>query len=190
MSSILMVCTGNVCRSPIAEGLLRDALLARLGDAAPDVASAGTSGWEGSPAMPESVEAVAERGCDISAHVARELTTDMIGEADLVIGMAGEHRDAVGDLCPDAASRTFTLKELGRLLESTPDGGPDLEARVRAAAASREAGFAGNPNDEDVADPLGMPIETYRAIAWELDGWISRVVAGLYGAEPAAAAGA
>ena len=51
----------------------------------------------------------------------------------------------------------------------------------------RREGFPGNPRDEDVADPLGQNLDTYRAIAWELDEWIRRLVDGLYGAAPAPA---
>ena len=192
MTSILVVCTGNICRSPLAEGLLRDALVARFGSAAPHVASAGTQGWEGSEARAESVQAAAERGVDISDHVAREVAGSMVQEATLVITMAREHRDAIGRFSPDTAHKTFTLKELARLVGSLPPppsgAGPDaLEARVREADAARAGGFAGNPHDEDVVDPLGMPLESYRAVAWELDEWVARLLDGLYGALPRAA---
>jgi protein-tyrosine phosphatase len=191
MASILVVCTGNVCRSPIAEALVRAALEARLGERALAVASAGTAGWEGSGAMPESVAAAAERGVDISDHSARRLVAEHVRQASLVIGMAAEHRDAVAASVPGAASRTFTLKELVRLLEALPEpeGGesPDarLGARVAEADALRSTGFEGNRNDEDVVDPLGMPLETYRAIAWELDEWCARLADGLFGKAPA-----
>jgi low molecular weight protein-tyrosine phosphatase len=189
MTSILVMCTGNICRSPMAEGMLRDGLRARFDDAAPTVSSAGTAGLEGNPAMAESVQAAAELGSDISAHRARALTITMPREADLVICMAAEHRDDVIRLAPGAAATTFTLKELVRLLDQLPpvfDGEPDdLVGRVAEAQAMRSGGFAGNPYDEDVVDPLGMPLESYRAIAWELDQWIGRLLNGLYG--PAAA---
>ena len=68
MTAILVVCTGNICRSPMAEGFLRDALLRRFGERTPVVSSAGTIGWTGSPASPESVIAAAERGSDIESH--------------------------------------------------------------------------------------------------------------------------
>ncbi|MGZ4132021.1 MAG: arsenate reductase/protein-tyrosine-phosphatase family protein, partial [Actinomycetota bacterium] len=163
MSSILVVCTGNVCRSPIAEGLLRRALVERAGAAAPSVSSAGTAGWDGSAAMPESQVAARELGVDIADHVARRLTPAHVAEADLVVAMAGEHREIVSAIGPDAAARAFTLKELVRLLEEAPVSG-DLPARAAAADGLRRGGFAGNPWDEDVVDPLGLPLESYRAI--------------------------
>jgi len=189
MAGILVVCTGNVCRSPIAEGSLRAALVARLGEDAPQVVSAGTMGWEGSGAQPDSVEAAAELGVDISAHRARLLRPRDALAADLVLAMAREHVHAVRDEVPE---RAFTLKQLVRLLEALPapaPGDPDavLASRVAEADALRRSGFEGNPADEDVADPLGMSLETYRAIAWELDEWCSRLVDGLFGRTPARA---
>jgi protein-tyrosine phosphatase len=187
MTTILVVCTGNICRSPIAEGLLRNALRDRYGDAAPLVASAGTWGVEGASATSEAVAAAAERGADIDEHRARRLSQVQAADADLVVTMAGEHRDAIAD--PVRSDRVFTLKELVRLLESLapPAGAPSHDAfvhRVAQAAAARRAGFAGNPFDDDVSDPLGLPMQSYRAIAWELDEWIARLVDGLYGAAP------
>jgi protein-tyrosine phosphatase len=189
MTSILVVCTGNVCRSPIAEGLLRDALVQRYGEHAPHVSSAGTAGWEGEGAMKESVAAAAERGTDISRHVARKVTGTMVEHAGLVVTMAAEHRDALSRFSPDTAHKTFTLKELVRLLEHLDplEPGPDgpepapIADRVAAADAARAQGFGGNPHDEDVVDPLGMPMDSYRAIAWELDEWVARLMDGLYG---------
>ena len=194
MACILVVCTGNVCRSPIAEGMLREALTGRFGDRAPVVTSAGTAGWEGSAAMPESVVAAAERGVDISGHVARRLLPGHVRDADLVLAMAVEHREAAAALVPDAVPRAFTLKELVRLLEAlspspdeeTPDA--RLVGRVAEADALRSSGFRGNEHDEDVADPLGLPAESYRAIAWELDGWCERLANGLFGRTPARSA--
>jgi protein-tyrosine phosphatase len=192
MAAILVVCSGNICRSPIAEGLLRRALEHRLHDAAPVVGSAGTIAVDGAPAMPESVEAARERGVDIRTHAARTLTPALIDGADLIVGMAAEHRDAIGVLVPGASARTFTLKELTRLLEARTanESEPRLDARVGEAAAARASGAPTNRFDEDIVDPLGMPLETYRAIAWELDEWIGRLVTALYGAVPARAEGA
>jgi protein-tyrosine-phosphatase len=177
----------------MAEGFLRTTLRRRFGDRAPTVASAGTTGWEGSGAMPESVEAAEERGVDISGHVARRLTRGDVFDADVVVAMAAEHREAVSRAMPEAADRTFTLKELVRLLEALPPptgplGPDDLPERVAKAEDVRRGGFAGNPHDEDIVDPLGLPLESFRAIAWELDEWTARLAQSLYGSAPAAAA--
>lgn len=194
MTSILAVCTGNICRSPMAEGLLRVALERRFGVGAPDVSSAGTTGLEGYEASPEGVEAARELGADIEGHVARRLSTAMAEEADLLLCMASEHRAIVEAATPSLAPRTFTLKELVRLLESlpVPDGDP-FEVRLSAADAARRAGAVPPSQDDDIADPLGQPLEAYRAIAWELETWIERALVGLYGpvtSEEAAAGGA
>jgi protein-tyrosine phosphatase len=175
MASILVVCTGNICRSPLAEGFLRRALEERFGQNAPDVASAGTIGWEGSPAVAESIEAAAERNTDIRSHAASRLEPEQIIPAALVLGMTTEHRDSVAAMVPQAADRAFSLKEL----VSSPMG--TLTNRVIQAAAHRRAGFAGNPHDEDIVDPLGMPAETFRAVAWEIDTLCEDLVRGLFG---------
>ena len=192
MAAILVVCSGNICRSPIAEGLLRRALERRLGGTAPVVGSAGTIAIDGAPAMPESIEAARERGVDIRMHTARPLTPELIDDADLVVTMAAEHRDEVRRLVPGAVPRTFTLKELTRVLEALPATESDLrlDTRIGAAAAARANGAPANRFDEDVVDPLGMPLDTYRAIAWEIDEWTDRLVTALYGPVPVRVEGA
>jgi protein-tyrosine phosphatase len=166
----------------VAEGLLRRALDRRLGSAAPTVRSAGTIGLVGNPATAEAVEAAAELGVDIAAHEARRLLDPMIEQADLIVCMAAEHREEITARVPGASDRTFTLKELTRLLELEPAAAPtSLLDRIATAAAARAAGAPANQFDQDVVDPLGMPMETYRAIAWELDEWIERLVTGLLG---------
>jgi protein-tyrosine phosphatase len=196
MASVLVVCTGNVCRSPVAEAILRSAFDRRFGARAPSVASAGTAGWVGSAASPGSVVAAAELGLDLSHHRARRLSAGDIRGAILVLAMASEHREHVSELVPYAADRTFALKELVRLTEVLPppvggqaDPTAGLATRVAEAdALRRRGGFAGDPEDEDVEDPLGMPQERYREVTAELDAWCGRLAEGLFGRAPARAA--
>jgi low molecular weight protein-tyrosine phosphatase len=178
-ASILLVCTGNICRSPIAEGLVRK-LADELG-ASVEVGSVGVVGWEGSPAVHEAVLAAAERGADISGHVARRLEVSHVEEADLILCMAAEHRDAVVRLVPEGEPRTFTLKELARLLEEGPSDG-SVQERVRAAHDLRRSGFESGTGDEDVADPLGMSMDMFRAVAWDIDEWCVRLAKTLFAA--------
>jgi hypothetical protein len=107
--------------------------------------------------------------------------------------MAAEHRDEIALRVPSAAGRAFTLKELVRLLEATapvaPTGPETLPDRVGEAATVRADRGTLNPYDEDVVDPLGMPLDTYRAVAWELDEWVERLARALYGPVPVAAKG-
>src|SRR6266540_1039065 len=141
MGTILLVCTGNICRSPMASGFLAG-LLRDQGVHGVSVESCGVSAWEGSPATPEAVEAMRERGLDISGHVARRMNRRIIEAADLIVGMASEHREAVRRIARPAASRTFTLKELVHLLDSA--GPPQREASsedlLRSAVVRPDAG--------------------------------------------------
>jgi protein-tyrosine phosphatase len=195
MTCILVVCTGNICRSPMAEGILRAEFGRRLREHAPQVISAGTAGWEGSAAMPEAVDAASELGAEISGHVAHRLGPREVARADLILGMSAEHRDDVIRSAPTVAVKTFTLKELVRLLEALPPAEPGETAerrtrwleRVRKAQELRQSGFAGNPHDVDVADPLGLPFESFRAVAWDIDEWCVRLVDALLGKAPARA---
>lgn len=175
--SILVVCTGNICRSPMAEGFLRAFLEERLGDDAPLVASAGLAAWEGSGPTPEAVAAAAELGVDISGHRARGIVPELVQTPDLVLAMTAGQRGALAESFPEVAGRIFTLKELVRILEAdpAPEAGSLAEV-VRRADELRRRGVGRNPDDESVADPFGSGFETYRAVAWELREWCRRLV--------------
>ena len=161
---------------------MRHAMQGRPGVDVPLIRSAGTIAMEGTPVTTEAVTAARDLGIDIGSHRARRLTDAMIGEADLLVCMAAEHREEIQERVPAAAEQTFTLKELTRLLER--DGASSgFEWRVAAAAAARANGSLTEEDrfDEDVVDPYGMPFETYLAIAWELQDWTERLVVALFG---------
>ena len=167
---VLHVCTGNICRSPMAERLTVAGLEARAGEQAArfDVASAGTWGLSGAPMDPSAAAVLASYGLDGSDFRARRLTAPHVDAADLVLCATREHRAAVLDLAPDAAGRTFTLRELARLTEGIdpgvlPDGDVVERAHVlvRAAAARRATALPDDPRDDDLADPYRAPATAF-----------------------------
>jgi len=189
MATILFVCTGNICRSPIAEAFLRHLLAARRIDGI-SIESAGVAGWEDSAAAPEAIEALRELAIDLSPHQARRLSRSLIERADLVLAMAAEHRDATIRLAPSAAPRTFTLKELVDLLRqadgvsATRDTQGEPAARLKALVGEADrlrASGVERSIDEDVADPLGTGVESFRATAWEIEALCQQLVDLLFG---------
>jgi protein-tyrosine-phosphatase len=87
---LLFLCTGNICRSPMAEAIARRLLEAR-GRADVAVSSAGTAAWDGGPASEGAYLVALEHGLDLSAHRARQLTSDLVAASDLILGMSPHH---------------------------------------------------------------------------------------------------
>lgn len=146
---VLFVCTGNICRSPLAEQLLA----ARTGMA---VTSAGTRAVPGAPMDRAMAAELVRLGRSPAGCVARRLDVGMVAGARLVLGLAREHREAAVRLAPAAHSRCFTLAEYIRV-----GGGP------RTPAA--------HPADDDVPDPYGQS----RACARQCADRIAALVHGL-----------
>lgn len=187
--NLLIVCTGNVCRSPMAAGFLRHRL-ERLGVSAA-VASAGLlDETEDAPPSAGAVKAVASWGIDITGHRARVLGPAMVRDAELVIGMAREHVREASIMVPGAWSRVFTLKELVRRGDAVgPRGAHErLDDWLGRLAEGRDpAALMGTSPEDDIADPIGLSDAAYEATAKELESLIDQVVELVWGARAAAA---
>jgi protein-tyrosine-phosphatase len=116
--TVMFVCTGNVCRSPMAEHLLRRRLPP---DSGWEVCSAGTSAGFGMPASGFAVSVLREKQIDLSTHQSRPLTRELVDAASLIVVMTAGHRDFIRAVYPDALEKIFLLKSFD------PIGGGDID---------------------------------------------------------------
>lgn len=180
--TVLTVCTGNICRSPIGELVLARGL-SHLTDL--EVASAGTGALVGAGIPDPALRILDANGFDGRGHRSRQLTAPMVRDADVVLAMSREHRRAVVELVPAATRRTFTVRELARIAEhlgdfTIPDE-DDAASRMRAAVqrAAGERGMVPPPADPlelDVIDPYRKSDDVYQRSFDELHPAVDRVI--------------
>jgi protein-tyrosine phosphatase len=176
---VLFVCTANMCRSPMAAALFgrccADPLFVR--NEAVTVSSAGIlSGGFESPA--EVITAMAELNIDLSAHISRQISADMVARADMILGMARRHAREVVLLDASAWSRTFTLKEIVHRAERVGPRVPEEPLAHwldRLHRGRQRTDLVGSSPDDDVPDPLGGSPDEFRATARQLAGLVERV---------------
>jgi protein-tyrosine phosphatase len=181
--TVLHVCMGNICRSPMAERLLARAVRDRAGEAGEQLVrsvSAGTGGWhEGEEMNPPAARQLQSRGGVDTGFAARKLRGDFIDAADLIFTATADQYDYVVALRPDAADRTFVMGEFGRLLgavdpASLPPGEAKPDAVYARGVAIVEAvhrlrdGAPPLPGD-DLDDPWGRGDQTFQRIGDEIE---------------------
>ena len=172
---MLVVCTANVCRSPVAERMLQRRFDERGSDIA--VTSAGTHGGR-NRVHEDTVRAARELDVDLRHHESRLLTADLIRTdgADLIITMTREHLRSVVGIDPGAWPRSFTLKELARRGLNVPVSVDDLGEWVRLAGDGRRAADMMNPSsDDDLDDPYGGPYQGHVQMVHEVDALVGRI---------------
>ncbi|MFI2709597.1 phosphotyrosine protein phosphatase [Micromonospora sp. NPDC018662] len=197
--TVLHVCMGNICRSPMAERLLLLAVRERLArldvdpagsDALVHSHSAGTGGWHAGEEMnPPAARQVTARGGEVAGFAARRLRSDLIDAADLVLTATADQQEYVVALRPDAAGHTFVLGEFGRLLgaldrSALPPAGPTPEAvhargvALVAAADAARRGDSALPTD-DLDDPWGRGDQCFSRVADEIEETVQPLAAAL-----------
>ena len=167
---VLVVCTGNICRSPAAELLMRNLLVGRLGGreaARVEISSAGVAAVVNGPMHPLSRAQLAPWGLDTRAEDfrSRQLDDRVVAGVDLVLGANVRHRSTVLERYPHLLDRTFALREFARLTAAVDDTmlPPDLvkRGRVLVEAAQARRGTI-PPADDSVPDPMGGPEQAHR----------------------------
>jgi protein-tyrosine-phosphatase len=147
MKTILFICTGNICRSPMAEGLFRHVLKGRSDYR---VMSAGLGAMGGQPPSAHAVRAVKELGIDISGQRSRMLTPELVDLADFIFGMTHNHVDTINLLFPHAADKTFLVREFDETLDLF---------------------------EKDISDPIGGTYEVYLNCRDQIEQGLSRYCA-------------
>lgn len=181
--TVLVVCTGNICRSPLAEQLLRARFAAAGVEAR--IVSAGTRALVGHDMTPEAAALSVEYGGGKHHHRAQQLTAGLIADAHLVVTATREHRSAVVSMYPKSTRYAFTLNQLARLTADAPvepatTHPATITSYVAAIAASR--GMTPPPahaGDDDIEDPYRQSAAVYARVAASIDAAVSTITTGI-----------
>jgi len=187
---ILFVCEGNVCRSALAEAVLRSSLTRERGIT---TGSAGTRALEGEPADALTAQLAASHGISLAEHKARQLTPELLANADMVITATRQIRSAAVQTYPPSVKYAFTLRQVARILQAAAsefDGG-SLTGSALVASLARSVNqeksrlVAPQGNDDDITDPRGRSARIHEQVAEQVVAAVEELVRAL-GGEPVA----
>lgn len=185
---VLMVCTANHCRSPMAEQMLRDAAARRVGEGVWSVGSAGTHIPGPWPLHPHAATVLAARLPAVQPHTSQPLSTAAITAADLILTASRRHRGEVVKAVPSAIGRTFTIRQFARLCDAVPPlstGGADVDRadpgdpgrRLVTEAKLARSSLQPVPGEqEDLPDPMGGSLADFELCADRLQDAITRIL--------------
>jgi protein-tyrosine phosphatase len=185
---VIFVCTGNICRSPMAEQMLIQK--AEKNKLPITVVSAGVMAMTGDPMTPQSADAMTKRGFTPTKHISQDLTPKLLEEADLVLTATLDHRSAIARMLPKASKYSFTIDEFARLtsfLRADPEFQEEFKKKPKETRdqylkrAMHEAVLLRgmvptNLDPKDVVDPYGESIEVYNQVAEHIDVMLEIIV--------------
>lgn len=151
--NILFVCTGNTCRSSMAEGMFKEKLK-NINENNIKVSSAGISAIEGQMANEKAIKVLKSKGIDISSHRAKQITKEMVNQSDLILTMTLSHKKLILEYFPNEINKVFTLKEYGQ--------------KINDEKSDR--------NNLDIADPYGMDYNVYKLSMMEIEAELDIIV--------------